>query len=79
MEFTRSLAAREHRGAGLQRWVVAVDDGSPDRSIDILQAYAARDRRLQIARQANAGLGAARNVGAQHACLQHSPWATTAD
>ena len=47
--------------------VVAVDDGSPDRSIDILQAYAARDRRLQIVRQANAGLGAARNVGAQHA------------
>lgn len=47
--------------------IIAVDDGSPDGSIDILQAYAARDSRLEIIRQANAGLGAARNVGAKAA------------
>ncbi|GAB3927752.1 hypothetical protein GCM10027613_43980 [Microlunatus endophyticus] len=47
--------------------VILVDDGSPDSSIDIIRAYAARDRRITIVRQANAGLGAARNVGARHA------------
>lgn len=47
--------------------VIAVDDGSPDSSIDILREYAARDSRLQIVRQPNAGLGAARNTGARHA------------
>lgn len=47
--------------------VILVDDGSPDRSIDIMRSYAARDRRVQIVRQPNAGLGAARNTGALHA------------
>lgn len=51
----------------LRLQVVAVDDGSPDRSIDILRSYAARDPRLQIVRQPNAGLGAARNTGAARA------------
>ena len=44
--------------------IILVDDGSPDRSIDIMRAYAARDPRIKIVRQANAGLGAARNAGA---------------
>jgi CDP-glycerol glycerophosphotransferase len=47
--------------------VIVVDDGSPDRSIDIVRDYAARDRRVQIVQQPNAGLGAARNTGARHA------------
>jgi CDP-glycerol glycerophosphotransferase len=47
--------------------VILVDDGSPDSSIEIMRAYAARDRRITIVRQANAGLGAARNTGARHA------------
>ncbi len=47
--------------------VILVDDGSPDGSIDIIRAYAATDRRIEIVRQPNAGLGAARNTGARHA------------
>lgn len=47
--------------------VIAVDDGSPDRSIDILRRYAAQDSRLEIVRQTNAGLGAARNNGVPYA------------
>ena len=47
--------------------VLLVDDGSPDNSIDIMNRYAEQDRRVQIIRQANAGLGAARNTGARYA------------
>ncbi|QGN32462.1 CDP-glycerol glycerophosphotransferase family protein [Microlunatus sp. Gsoil 973] len=47
--------------------VILVDDGSPDRSIEIIRRYAAQDRRIQVIRQDNAGLGAARNAGARHA------------
>lgn len=46
------------------RWeVVVVDDGSPDRSRDIAVQYAARDPRIRIVSQANAGLAGARNAG----------------
>ena len=47
--------------------VVAVDDGSRDGSIDIARAYADRDPRVRVVRQANAGLGPARNTGVRHA------------
>jgi CDP-glycerol glycerophosphotransferase len=47
--------------------IILVDDGSPDRCIDIMEAYVRRDRRIQIIRQANAGLSAARNIGAKAA------------
>ncbi|MDR1026993.1 MAG: glycosyltransferase [Rickettsiales bacterium] len=43
--------------------IIAVDDGSPDDSIDILRAYARRDKRIKIIRQKNAGVSAARNAG----------------
>ena len=43
--------------------IIAVDDGSPDRSGEILDAYAARDGRLRVIHQANGGLSAARNAG----------------
>ena len=43
--------------------VICVDDGSTDSSLDILQEYAARDKRLQIIKQKNKGAGAARNAG----------------
>ena len=43
--------------------VIAVDDGSPDRSGEILDAYAARDGRLRVIHQENGGLSAARNAG----------------
>jgi CDP-glycerol glycerophosphotransferase len=47
--------------------VIVVDDGSPDGSARIAERYAARDRRFQLIRQANAGLGASRNAGISRA------------
>jgi len=41
--------------------VIAVDDGSSDGSSDILRRRAAKDPRLRVLTQANAGQGAARN------------------
>ena len=46
--------------------IVVVDDGSTDRSAAIARGYAARDTRITLVHQANAGLGAARNAGMDH-------------
>lgn len=46
---------------------ILVDDGSTDTSAVIAKAFAARDKRFRVVMQENAGLGAARNVGARHA------------
>ena len=43
--------------------IICVDDGSPDRSIDILNRYAAQDDRIRVISQENRGLGGARNRG----------------
>lgn len=43
--------------------IICVNDGSTDRSGDILREYAARDRRIRIIDQKNAGYGRAVNVG----------------
>ena len=43
--------------------VVMVDDGSTDASAAVAERFAARDRRFRLIRQANAGLGHARNTG----------------
>ncbi len=43
--------------------VVAVDDGSTDDSGKILDEYAAKDKRLLVVHQDNAGVSVARNVG----------------
>ena len=42
---------------------ILVIDGATDGSTAIAEAYAGRDSRLRLLRQANAGLGAARNTG----------------
>lgn len=47
--------------------VVVVDDGSTDGTGVIADRLAAQDRRVRVVHQANAGLGAARNVGVAHA------------
>jgi glycosyltransferase involved in cell wall biosynthesis len=45
--------------------IVVVDDGSPDRSIEICEQFA--DPRMRIIRQQNRGLPGARNTGVRHA------------
>ncbi|NET06158.1 MAG: glycosyltransferase family 2 protein [Merismopedia sp. SIO2A8] len=45
--------------------VLIVDDGSPDRSIEICQQF--KDSRIKILRQKNRGLSGARNTGIRHA------------
>jgi glycosyltransferase involved in cell wall biosynthesis len=51
------------RGVDLE--VVVVDDGSPDASGEIADAYAARDDRVSVLHVPNGGLGAARNRGTE--------------
>lgn len=43
--------------------IICVDDGSTDSSTDILQEYAAMDKRITVIRQSNQGAAMARNLG----------------
>lgn len=47
--------------------VVVVDDGSQDRTPDIVEALAEKDPRVRLLRQANGGVAAARNLAIEHA------------
>ncbi len=49
----------------LEVWVV--DDGSRDRTPDIVRQFAERDPRVHLLQQVNGGVAAARNFGIQHA------------
>lgn len=54
-----SLLAQTHENLE----VLVVDDGSPDGSAAIAEAYALKDTRVRVIRKANGGLGSARNAG----------------
>ena len=43
--------------------IICVDDGSTDDSLEILKEYEAKDKRVKVIEQKNAGAGAARNNG----------------
>ena len=47
--------------------IITVDDGSTDRSPEILKEYAAKDKRIKIISRENGGAAAARNTGIEAA------------
>lgn len=47
--------------------IICVNDGSPDNSSDILQAYQEKHDNISVINQENKGLGGARNTGLQYA------------
>ncbi|MBR3972379.1 MAG: glycosyltransferase [Oscillospiraceae bacterium] len=47
--------------------IICVDDGSTDRSLEIMNLYAAKDKRVRVFTQQNKFAGAARNVGIANA------------
>lgn len=47
--------------------IICVNDGSPDNSLQILNAYAERDSRIVVVSQKNGGLSSARNTGIRYA------------
>lgn len=56
--------------------VIVVDDGSKDKSAEIAEQFARRDARIQVFKQENRGVSAARNVGLDHASGE---WVTFVD
>ncbi|AQP45753.1 glycosyltransferase family 2 protein [Tessaracoccus flavus] len=54
-----SLAGQTYRDLE----IILVDDGSTDRSLQMLEAFAAEDTRARVVTQKNAGVSRARNVG----------------
>ena len=54
-----SLLAQTHKELEL----LLIDDGSPDRSGDICDAYAKTDSRIRVLHKQNRGLSHARNAG----------------
>jgi len=56
--------------------VILVDDGSKDGTLAVAKAYAARDARISVCHQENAGVCAARNLGLERA---RGEWITFVD
>lgn len=63
VECLESIAAQTFRDFEC----VMINDGSTDSSLELAEAFCARDERFRVITQPNAGLGAARNAGTEHA------------
>jgi glycosyltransferase involved in cell wall biosynthesis len=51
--------------------ILVVDDGSHDRTIDIVATHARIDNRVKLIRQSNSGVASARNCGARQATAKY--------
>lgn len=51
--------------------IICVNDGSKDRTLEIMESYAAQEERIQIIDQKNAGISGARNAGIEKAKGQY--------
>ncbi|MBQ5325690.1 MAG: glycosyltransferase family 2 protein, partial [Oscillospiraceae bacterium] len=51
--------------------IICVDDGSSDKSLDILHTYAAKDDRIKVISRPNGGPATARNAALVSACGQY--------
>lgn len=47
--------------------IICINDGSTDKSLQILEKFANKDKRIQIINQTNSGLSVARNIGIKKA------------
>lgn len=56
----RSIYEQTHKNLD----IIVVDDGSTDRSVEIVKAWQARDQRIRLVQQPNSGVSVARNRGA---------------
>jgi len=54
------------RQKGVEIEIIAVDDGSTDRSPEILSLYAEKHKEIKIIHVPNGGVGRARNIGLSH-------------
>ena len=59
--------------------IILVDDGSPDRSGAICDAYAKRDRRIRVIHKVNGGVSSARNAGLEAASGEYIGWVDSDD
>lgn len=62
-ETLRSVRSQSH----CHLEIIVVDDGSLDDTVSVAKQHAAQDCRIEVVRQKNEGVAAARNVGWQHA------------
>jgi glycosyltransferase involved in cell wall biosynthesis len=59
--------------------IILINDGSIDRSLDIMELYASKDSRITVLNQPNRGVSVARNAGIQHASGEYILFADSDD